>query len=228
MITFLSVLLTASLVVHADIKIQKVSLLELYSSEGCSSCPPAEKSLYKLKEDKDLWKKFVPVNFHVDYWNRLGWTDRFSNKKFTDRQHEYSRLWNTNRVYTPAFIVDGKDKGPRLPVMAGNTEKSSFQLKVEKSNLNFKISTDAASTEGYKIYFALLANGVESQVKSGENNGKVLRHNFVVIDLKEKSLERVSEFSFEQPKLEYKSLSYAVWIASSKTLEVAQAAGGDL
>src|SRR5713226_2490390 len=64
---------------------QKIHLLELFTSEGCSSCPPAEAWLSKLKSDPRLWKDFVPLAFHVDYWDRLGWRDRFSSRAWTER-----------------------------------------------------------------------------------------------------------------------------------------------
>ena len=87
----------------------KVHLLELYTSEGCSSCPPAEAWLGKLKENKRLWRDFVPVAFHVDYWDRLGWRDRFASKEWTQRQQILSARWNSGTVYTPAFVLDGNE-----------------------------------------------------------------------------------------------------------------------
>ena len=72
---------------------QQVAILELYTSEGCSSCPPAESWLNNLKASPDLWKHFVPVAFHVDYWNSLGWTDRWSSPEFSERQRDYAKLW---------------------------------------------------------------------------------------------------------------------------------------
>ena len=71
---------------------RQVSLLELYTSEGCSSCPPAEAWLSKLKNSQGLWDEFVPVAFHVDYWNNPGWKDRFSDEQYTERQKSYAKL----------------------------------------------------------------------------------------------------------------------------------------
>src|SRR5438046_8505448 len=86
---------------------QKVHLLELFTSEGCSSCPPAEAWLSKLKSDPRLWKDFVPLAFHVDYWDHLGWRDPFASKEWTARQADYSARWKSESVYTPAFVLDG-------------------------------------------------------------------------------------------------------------------------
>ena len=79
------------------------SLIELFTSEGCSSCPPAEKWLSALKSNQDLWKKTVPVAFHVDYWDRLGWRDRFAKPEFTSRQQRYAAAWGGDSVYTPGL-----------------------------------------------------------------------------------------------------------------------------
>ena len=85
------------------------SLIELFTSEGCSSCPSAEKWLSALKSSSDLWKKAVPVAFHVDYWDHLGWRDRFAKPEFTSRQHRYAAAWGGDSVYTPSFVVNGKE-----------------------------------------------------------------------------------------------------------------------
>lgn len=87
----------------------QTTLLELYTSESCSSCPPAEAWLSKLKNEPGLWNKFVPVAFHVDYWNNLGWRDRLSDPQFTQRQQSYARLWSADGVYTPEFVLNGKE-----------------------------------------------------------------------------------------------------------------------
>src|SRR5258705_5915226 len=73
----------------------QTSLIELYTSEGCSSCPPAEEWLGQLGKHPRLWRDFVPVAFHVDYWDGLGWPDRFARKQFTERQYAYSKSWGT-------------------------------------------------------------------------------------------------------------------------------------
>src|SRR5215831_9028607 len=85
------------------------SLLELFTSEGCSSCPPAEKWLSALKSSQDLWKKIVPIAFHVDYWDHLGWRDRFAKPDFTQRQQRYAAAWGGDSVYTPGFAVNGRE-----------------------------------------------------------------------------------------------------------------------
>src|SRR5438270_83142 len=84
-------------------------LLELFTSEGCSSCPPAEAWLGRLKSDDRLWQDFVPIAFHVDYWDRLGWKDRFAQSEWTQRQRAYANKWGSSSVYTPGFVLDGRE-----------------------------------------------------------------------------------------------------------------------
>src|SRR5262249_36121801 len=98
----------------------QTTLLELFTSEGCSSCPPAEKWISNLRSNPDLWKKVVPVAFHVDYWDHLGWRDPFSKQEFTERQRSYAATWGGDSIYTPGFVVNGREwrgwfGGPSLP-----------------------------------------------------------------------------------------------------------------
>src|SRR5437763_14288663 len=88
---------------------KKVQLLELVTSEGCSSCPPAEASFSRLINDARLWREFVPVAFHVDYWDRLGWRDSFASAEWTKRQQIYAQNWKPQSVYTPAFVLNGRE-----------------------------------------------------------------------------------------------------------------------
>src|SRR5258708_3115069 len=88
---------------------EQTALIELYTSEGCSSCPPAENWLSRLKESPGLWKDFVPLAFHVDYWDYLGWRDPWASKSFSDRQRNYAKQWRSDSIYTPGFVLNGKE-----------------------------------------------------------------------------------------------------------------------
>src|SRR3989449_10775896 len=88
---------------------EQTALIELYTSEGCSSCPPAETWLSRLKASPGLWKDFVPLAFHVDYWDYLGWRDPWANKSFSDRQRAYAKQWRSQSIYTPGFVLNGKE-----------------------------------------------------------------------------------------------------------------------
>src|SRR5258708_5201471 len=87
--------------------LEQTALLELYTSEGCSSCPPAETWLSRMKESPGLWKDFVPVAFHVDYWDYLGWRDLWATRGFSDRQRAYAGHWQSKSIYTPCFVLNG-------------------------------------------------------------------------------------------------------------------------
>jgi hypothetical protein len=163
------------------------SLIELFTSEGCSSCPPAEKWLSGLKSNPGLWKRVVPVAFHVDYWDRLGWRDRFAKPEFTARQQRYAAAWGGDSVYTPSFVVNGKEwRG----WFGGNSMPASSTmvgvLRVSLGDGKELIATFVPETtrpRALALNVALLGNDLESDVKRGENSGRKLRHDFVVLDL---------------------------------------------
>lgn len=161
------------------------TLIELFTSEGCSSCPPADAWLTKLKNNPDLWKHVVPVAFHVDYWNRFGWLDRFSRPEFTDRQRRYAAAWRIDSVYTPNFVVNGREwKGWFNNGMLSPRTERTGKLRITLTN---KIDIDAMFESDrpgpLQVEIALLGGTLESDVKRGENSGRKLRHDFVVLDL---------------------------------------------
>ena len=172
------------------------ALLEFYTSEGCSSCPPAETWLSRLKESPKLWKDFVPVAFHVDYWDYLGWKDLFAAKAYTQRQHAWAAHWRSRSVYTPGFVLDGKDwrgwsGGKELP---HTSSKPAGALTARSEDgrqwrLQFQPSAGGASLS-CDFHAALLGFDLISDVKAGENRGRKLEHDFVVLALAEVAAAR--------------------------------------
>jgi len=163
------------------------SLIELFTSEGCSSCPPAEKWLTALKADPGLWKKTVPVAFHVDYWDHLGWRDRFAKPEFTSRQQHYAAVWGGDSVYTPGFAVNGKEwrswfGGNAIPIESTKVGVLRVSLS-DGRKLAATFVPEAMQPRALTLNVALLGNDLESDVKRGENSGRRLRHDFVVLDL---------------------------------------------
>ncbi len=168
-----------------------VPLLELYTSEGCSSCPPADKWLGGLKQDTS---KFTPLAFHVDYWDYIGWKDRFSKAEYSDRQRKTAAFGGAGFVYTPQFVMNGRDfKGWDNSRLNEAVEKS--QNIASRTNLRLNTVTEAngeitlkASAQAVKpadgknadVFIALYENKLVSQVKAGENNGSTLKHDYVV------------------------------------------------
>jgi hypothetical protein len=164
---------------------QRAILLELYTSEGCDSCPPADRRLSQWKTQAGLAGRLVPLAFHVDYWDRLGWTDRYASPQYTQRQNQMAGLARSRTVYTPQFLRNGRDwrsaaspldgvgelpAGAAIALELGSA--SGGQLMVSGSIIGARRGTEA--------WLALYENNLESRVLAGENGGKVLRHDYVV------------------------------------------------
>lgn len=214
----------------------QVPLVELFSSEGCSSCPPAEKWMRGLRKDSGLWTSFVPVEFHVDYWNQLGWVDPFSNKSFSRRQRKYAKAWRRRSVATPSFVKNGQ-RHPRGKSLIRSGPSKVGPLKVEwQKKGTYKVQFRPKSSLGSRFVAvgALLGNGLSTTVPRGENAGRVLDHEFVVLKLGKVSLERVGdhfEGTLALPEAETrlpKTLSVAFWVTRPGQQKPLQAVGGDL
>src|SRR5512140_3358736 len=147
------------------------SLVEPFTSEGCSSCPPAEKWLSALKSSSDLWKKAVPVAFHVDYWDHLGWRDRFAKPEFTSRQHRYAAAWGGDSVYTPGFVVNGKEwrgwfGGNAMPITSSKIGMLRVSLG-DGGKLSASFISERTQPRTLALNVAMLGNDLESDVKRG-------------------------------------------------------------
>ncbi|HEY4282933.1 MAG TPA: DUF1223 domain-containing protein [Chthoniobacterales bacterium] len=182
----------------------QVSLLELFTSEGCSSCPRAEKWMSALKSNPDLWKKIVPIAFHVDYWDSLGWRDRFSKSEFTARQRRYAEAWGGDSVYTPGFAVNGKEwrnwlgTGP-FPTPSGKAGSLRVTFK-DDGRVDSVFRSETTQRQALTLNAALLGNDLESDVKRGENTGRKLHHDFVVLNLVTVNMVRQTEGGSAAPQ----------------------------
>jgi hypothetical protein len=183
-----------------------------------------------LLENEALWKNVVPVSFHVDYWNYLGWKDAYSSPVFTKRQHAYASEWNTTTVYTPEFVLDGRewrDRGLPLKKAAG----SPGRLVVEQtSSSEYRISFHPeAGFTGGEAHLALLGFDLKSNVRSGENAGREFIHQFVVLDLTQSALAKEgAEWTaiLRIPAKPPGRFALASWITPSGTNAPLQATGG--
>ncbi len=215
----------------------RTTLLELFTSEGCSSCPPAETWLTSLKASPGLWKKFVPLAFHVDYWDYLGWRDPWSSKEFSDRQRAYALSWSNNAIYTPGFVLNGK----QCPEWSGLTSvlespgAPAGKLKVTSSDQTrwqVWFTPLAPGRENYEVHAVLLASGLTSEVKAGENRGCHLDHDFVVTALTKTPLKTYPDAAWGQfvlsktGKGQATRLALAVWVSRPGRMEPLQAVGG--
>jgi hypothetical protein len=199
---------------------QRTHLLELFTSEGCSSCPPAEAWLSKLKAEPRLWKDFVPIAFHVDYWDRLGWRDPFAAKEWTARQYQYSAVWKSDSVYTPGFVLDGHEWRERS-IPASSSDKPGT-LKVAITNDKVSATFDAA--KDVDLHVATLGFDLNTKVTAGENNGRNLHQDFVVLSL---ANEKMVNGKAEVHLIVYsRAGAIAAWITAPNQLEPIQAVGG--
>jgi hypothetical protein len=165
-------------------------LLELFTSEGCSSCPPADRLLDRFDRTQPVaGADLIVLSEHVDYWNRLGWTDPFSSPLFTQRQQDYVRRLHLDSAYTPQLVVDGQkdvvgsdESAARAAIRKAETRaKTAITLAARRAGADAKISLQVGEAPlGAEVYVALAAAHAESQVTRGENSGRTLQHVAVV------------------------------------------------
>lgn len=179
---------------HKDVaSFEPIAVMELFTSQGCSSCPPADELLSQniLKAEQE-GKNIYALSFHVDYWNRLGWSDPFSDKKYSDRQSSYAAVLNPGSVYTPQLIVNGRrefvgsDKSSlatalavalKKPAIAG-FKKLVISLPDGKSpHVHFELEGEFAQSD---VRLALVALKEITSVQRGENGGQTLTNEYVV------------------------------------------------
>ena len=157
-------------------------LLELYTSEGCSSCPPADRWLSQLPRDGEV----VALAFHVDYWDRLGWRDPFAQAAFSQRQRDRNR--GAGWVYTPQVMLDGEDyrAWPRgLPSRSSAPAPASLALTLDQTPERVDVQAESRfiapdAGRNARLYLALLENRLSSNVSAGENARRTLQHDHVV------------------------------------------------
>jgi hypothetical protein len=161
-------------------------LVELFTSEGCSSCPPADALLIELDEKQPVpGAEIIVLSHHVDYWDRLGWRDPFSSAQATHRQQEYARKFGEDKVYTPQMVVDGREEfvgsqGRKAwTAIAAAAQTPKANLRVSKNGERLKIELDATMPRA-DVILAITENGLKSSVARGENAGRRLAHNGVV------------------------------------------------
>ncbi|HEU5399035.1 MAG TPA: DUF1223 domain-containing protein [Gammaproteobacteria bacterium] len=163
----------------------RVNLIELYTSEGCNDCPPAEAWLSRFTDDKRLWKELVPVAFHVDYWDTPNWRDPFDNSAYTARQHAISARAGNPTVYTPEFVVNGEEwQGffNQTPFyMPEEPKVGVLSLRTDGPRLSLHFAPSVPASSRLEAHAVLLAFGVDMHVGGGENKSATLRHDFLVI-----------------------------------------------
>lgn len=215
-------------------------LVELFTSEGCPTCPPAEKVLAFLQTAQpNPEAEIITLALHVDYWNRGGWTDRFSSPLFSQRQEIYKDKFKAPAVYTPQMVVDGSryfvgsntDEARKAISQAAKEPKANIEIFNTANNLKIKI-TDIPKHENAAVFMAIAEDDLVTEVSKGENGGLTLKHSAVVRQLKPlgRLLSTDNHFEIEatldaDPQWKKQDLKFVVFlqeIHSRKILGVAK------
>jgi hypothetical protein len=181
---------------HAGTPVKRIPVLvELFTSVGCSYCPPADQVLAQLAGDNLVdGIEVVAMSEHVDYWNRLGWSDPFSGAQFSMRQSEYAQAFRNRDIYTPQMVVDGQvefvgsNRGRAIQAVehAAQIPKASItitQIGRDKEMMKLQVSVDAMGllrSEPADVFLAVTENNLFTNVERGENQGRRLMHAAVV------------------------------------------------
>ncbi|HEX8899153.1 MAG TPA: DUF1223 domain-containing protein [Chthoniobacterales bacterium] len=232
---FVLLAMVAAISAHAgeivfESKPARTHLIELFTSEGCSSCLPAEEWMSGLKTQPRLWQDIVPVAFHVDYWDHLGWRDPFASKIWTERQADYSVRWKKESVYTPAFVLDGKEwQYGKLPEAAAETP-GVLKITVNGDRVSAAFKASPGSAGRYDLHVARLGFSLTTDVTAGENSGRKMSHDFVVLGLTNETMKAGTK-ELQLPATSTKSTvdprtAIAAWVTTTGQLEPVQAVGG--
>jgi hypothetical protein len=185
------VLLVAAVLLPSALAAQNPVVVELFTSEGCSSCPPADALLLKLSQLQEAGGEVIVLGEHVDYWNYIGWTDRFSSHQLTLRQQSYAQRFGLASPYTPQMVIDGQQQvlGSDASAVAHDIDAASKKnqaatVTVAKLGGNSYQVSVKAENEKAKVYVAVTEDKLSSEVKGGENGGRTIHHAGVVRELR--------------------------------------------
>lgn len=214
--------------------VTQVRVVELYTSEGCSSCPPAEGWLRQLDAQPALWRGFVPLALHVGYWDRLGWPDPFAHEVFEQRQRTHARLGNAAAVYTPGMLLDGRAwegwrERPAPPVAARPAGR--LRLRYSAPEVDLRWTPEQMPAGALTAHAVLLGHDIERRIQRGENQGRVLRHGFVVLAHASAGLTRSGErlgarLSLPEAAADVPPRAIAAWVEDTASHRPRQAVGG--
>ncbi|WP_025770051.1 DUF1223 domain-containing protein [Thioalkalivibrio sp. HK1] len=218
-------------------------LVELFTSEGCSSCPPAEKWLNALKDRDDLWQRVVPIALHVDYWDYIGWPDRFATSKNSLRQRTYRKDGLSRGVYTPGLFVGGREwrgwfRNRELDLAEAGKRIGSIRIKARDGH--FEASFEALSpaviqAPALDLHIARIGFDLETSILAGENRGRTLHHDFVSLGRSVHRLVRTDDAgdifwrargALPEAIVSAEREGIVAWVSPAGELPPIQAAGG--
>jgi hypothetical protein len=210
------------------------AVLELFTSEGCSSCPSADELLSTIKNKEGVF----PLSFHVSYWNKLGWKDEFSALSFDRRQYLYSQVMQLDGVYTPQLVVNGtaqlvgseKSKVNKA-IEAALSEKATAGISLRsvlKDSTEIDVQYDLKGDfEGKDLQVVLVEQDLVVKVKRGENGGRTLKHDNVVRDFQTVDVQKTAKGGlvlFPLSKVNLKHSLVIAYLQDKKTLKIVAAA----
>jgi hypothetical protein len=208
-------------------------VLELFTSEGCSSCPPADQLLQQMaKEDSNL----VPLSFHVDYWDRLGWKDPFSNHLYTERQEDYARHFKLESTYTPELVVNGETemvgsnrKNAEIAIRNAEAAKITIivdlnKIKQEKGKIECSVLVTGSVTD-QDLIVALVQKTATEKVKAGENKGATLSHINIVQQYISQEAKNRQDIELKEPsKFDAKDYRLIMYLQDKTDFKITGAA----
>ncbi|MEP7110830.1 MAG: DUF1223 domain-containing protein [Ferruginibacter sp.] len=183
------------------------AVVELFTSEGCSSCPPADKAIAELLARNT--DNIYVLSYHVDYWNRLGWKDVFSKPEFSARQQQYAPHFSSEGVYTPQVIVNGatqfvgSDEGKLNDAISNNLKRdmsSDLSIRISQNNNAVSVSFDINEQDVVLLNIAIVQLQAATNVKRGENSGRMLHHVNIVREFKTINAKGRGDITIEIPK----------------------------
>jgi hypothetical protein len=212
----------------------RVPLLELYTSEGCDSCPPADRWISSLASRGYGSDRVVVVAFHVDYWDRLGWPDRFAQARFTERQRAINDRNRSRVIYTPQLVLNGKDYrrglrddfAERVAAIAREPAKAALALNVRPAESQWAVTGKWSGAEpgDARAWMALYENDLATDVRAGENRNKRLQHDFVARDIAGPFATGSFSHAFKiEAAWKRRDLSIAAFVQDPRTGNVLQA-----
>ena len=225
-------------IVNDDEKTKGFVVMELFTSQGCSSCPPADALLAEYAAAHN--EHIIPLSFHVDYWNRLGWADPFSSKSYSERQQWYSQHLPKGSVYTPQLIVNGRGEvvGNNRKAVGGlvknelaneNTETIAIMdIAIDKNAINFHYNT-ANIHKNVVLNIALVQKQATTHIKAGENEGVTITNHNIVRSFATIAINNDGVGSINIPAM-FKASEYALvlYVQNKNDLSISAATMKDL
>jgi hypothetical protein len=213
-------------------------VVELFTSEGCSSCPPADALLMDLDLHHPVaGAEIIALGEHVDYWNDLGWKDRFSSSQYSQRQSRYASRFGLQSVYTPEMVINGRtefvgndsSRAAEAIAKAAHALAAPPAIAIAASAQDVEVTITNAGPDPRDVFLAITESDLSTQVGKGENHGRLLRHTAVVRELRKIGTTSAGRFSARSelklnPDWRRANLRAVIFLQDPSTLEIAGAA----